>query len=223
MNWFVQMMSSTIGRKLLMALTGLFLILFLVVHLSGNLLLLKGDSGEAFNTYAHFMGNNPLIKFISIGNFSFILLHIVYAVLLTIQNKKARPIGYAVESTKTSKWNSRNMGILGTVILIFLVVHLQNFWFQMKFGYVPVDAFNNKDLYTVTKEAFGQWWLVSLYVVSMVFLALHLSHGFASAFQTLGLNHRKYTPLIQFIGLAFSIVVPAGFASIPLIMFFSQL
>lgn len=215
------MMSSTIGRKLIMSLTGLFLILFLLVHLSGNLQLLKGDAGESFNSYAHFMGNNPLIKVVSIGNFFFILLHIVYAILLTLHNRKARPVGYISESTKTSNWNSRNMGILGTIILIFLVVHLQNFWFKMKFGYIPLDDMGNKDLYMETKEAFSQWWLVALYVISMVFLASHLSHGFQSAFQTLGLNHKKYTPIIQFVGKAFAIVVPLLFAIIPIMMFFN--
>lgn len=221
MNWFISMMSSTIGRKLIMALTGLFLILFLVVHLSGNLQLVKGDAGESFNAYAQFMGHNPLIKVVSIGNFFFILLHIVYALLLTLQNRKARPVGYLSETTKTSNWNSRNMGILGTIILIFLVVHLQNFWFKMKFGYVPLDDLGNKDLYMETKEAFSQWWLVALYVVSMVFLASHLAHGFQSAFQTLGLNHKKYTPAIQFIGKAFAIIVPLLFAIIPVMMFFN--
>ncbi len=221
MNWFVQMMSSSIGRKLIMALTGIFLILFLAVHLTGNLQLLKDDAGESFNAYAQFMGHNPLIQFISIGNFSFILLHIVYAIVLTTKNKKARPVGYMGENTKTSSWKSRNMGILGTVILIFLVVHLQNFWFQMKFGYVPLDDNGNKDLYLITKESFGQLWLVVLYVLSMIGLAFHLSHGFASAFQTMGLRHQKYTPLIKGLGLVFSIVVPAAFASIPLIMFFN--
>lgn len=226
-NWFVAMMSSSLGRKLIMALTGLFLILFLVVHLIGNLQLLKNDNGEAFNKYAEFMGHNPLIQTVSIGNFFFIFLHIVYALMLTLQNAKARPQAYAYSRPeKGSAWSSRNMGILGTIILIFLVVHLQNFWFQAKFGFTPEATYGTqkvKDLYQITATAFSQLWLVALYLISMVGLAFHLSHGFQSAFQTLGLNHIKYNGLIKTLGLLFSILVPAAYAAIPLLMYLKSL
>ena len=222
MNWFTRLLTSTLGRKLLMALTGLFLVLFLVVHLVGNLQLLYGDEGRSFNIYAHFMTTNPLIKAISIGNFTFILLHVVWALLLTRHNRAARgATGYAVNKN-SSAWTSRAMGILGTMILIFLIIHLKGFWYEMHWGGIGTTSYGAlevKDLYPVVAAAYSQGWYVAVYVVSMVFLAFHLWHGFASAFQTLGLNHLKYNPLIQFVGRAFAIVVPALFALIPVWMF----
>ena len=225
MNWIVQALTSTLGRKLIMALTGAFLCLFLVVHLSGNLQLLKDDGGESFNKYAEFMGHNPLIQAGYIGNFFFIALHIVTSILLTLRNRKARPVAYAYSKEgKSSAWSSRNMGILGTVILIFLVVHLQNFWFKVKFGVslppaAVYDGVEYKDVYTLSKVAFSELWIVVLYLISMVGLAFHLSHGFASMFQSLGLNHKKYNYLIKFASYEFGLLIPAGFACIPLLMF----
>ena len=206
-----------------MALTGLFLILFLAVHLAGNLQLLKSDGGRAFNIYAHFMTSNPLIKTISYGNYAFILMHIVWAIVLTSRNKASRPQGYAV-SNKTSHWTSRNMGILGTFILLFLIIHLRGFWYEMHWGGIPTanyDGVDYKDLYAVVDVAYSQAWYAGLYVISMLLLAFHLFHGFGSAFQTLGLNHVKYNPIIKFIGVAFAIIVPALFALIPIVMYFN--
>jgi succinate dehydrogenase / fumarate reductase cytochrome b subunit len=129
MKWFLDLFSSTLGRKVVMALTGLFLILFLLIHLIGNLQLLKGDGGHAFNVYADFMSTNPLIQTVSKVNFAFIIFHVIWSILLTRRNRLARgPQGYAVTNTKSSIWSSRNMGILGTLVLVFIVVHLQNFW-----------------------------------------------------------------------------------------------
>lgn len=224
MKWFVELFTSTLGRKLLMGLSGLFLILFLAVHLAGNLQLLKDDGGEAFNVYAQFMTSNPLIKFISYTNYALILLHIVVAIILTRQNKLARgPEGYAKTTGKSSAWSSRNMGILGTFILIFIVIHMKDFWAQMHWGSVPLASYEGhpdvKDLYKIVSLAFSELWYVGLYVFSMVMLAFHLWHGFTSAFQTLGLNHMKYNPVINFVGRAFAIVVPALFALIPIMMF----
>ena len=221
MNWFTSLLSSTLGRKLLMALTGLFLILFLVVHLIGNLQLLKDDGGEAFNIYAQFMTSNPLIKVISYVNYAFILLHVIWAILLSRRNRTARGSeGYAINKN-SSEWTSRNMGILGTFILIFLVIHLKGFWYEMHWGGIDVENYDGKEvknLYAVVAAAYSQAWYVGIYVVSMLLLAFHLWHGFASAFQTLGLNHAKYNPIIKFVGRAFAIVVPAGFALIPIWM-----
>ena len=223
MSWLTDTLTSSIGRKLIMSLTGLFLIIFLVVHLAGNLQLLAGDNGEAFNAYAKFMTNNPIIKFTSYGLYAFIVLHIIMSLLLVIKNKQARPVGYAqVKGSANSAWTSRNMGILGTVILIFLVIHMRSFWFEMKFGTLPMDEFGNKDLYLIVAEAFSQWWYVALYVVSMIGLGFHLSHGFSSAFQTLGINHKKYTPFIKGLGIVYAIAIPAAFAAIPLYMFFNN-
>lgn len=222
MNWFSNLLSSTLGRKVLMALTGLFLILFLVVHLIGNLQLLHHDEGQAFNVYAHFMTTNPLIKIISYVNYAFILLHIIWAIILTRRNRAARgPQGYAV-GNNTSHWTSRNMGILGTFIALFLIIHLRGFWYEMHWGGIATanyDGVDYKNLYLVVDAAYTQWWYVAIYVVSMVLLGFHLLHGFGSAFQTLGLNHVKYNPVIKFVGIAFAIIVPALFALIPIVMF----
>ena len=208
-----------------MALSGLFLILFLAVHLAGNLQLLKDDGGMAFNVYAKFMTSNPLIKFISYTNYILILMHIVVAIMLTRYNRSARGSeGYAVTSGKSSHWTSRNMGILGSIIVIFMVIHLRDFWAQMHWGSVPMANYDGeevKDLYQIVSLAFSEAWYVGLYVVCMIILAFHLWHGFTSAFQTLGLNHMKYNPVINFVGRAFAIIVPALFALIPIMMFFN--
>jgi succinate dehydrogenase / fumarate reductase cytochrome b subunit len=224
MKWILDLFASTLGRKLLMALTGLFLISFLAVHLAGNLQLLKHDDGVAFNKYAEFMGHNPLIQTIAKGNFFFIFLHIFISFALTIRNRGARGSeGYSVHSGKSSIWASRNMGVLGTVILIFLVIHLSHFWGESKFGTLEpqtVDGETIGNLYAVVAYWFTKGWYVALYVFCMIALAFHLWHGFQSAFQTLGLRHPKYTPVINFIGKAFAVIVPALFAWIPIAMYF---
>ena len=224
MNWFTDFFSSTIGRKLVMALTGLFLILFLVVHLIGNLQLLKSDNGQSFNMYAQFMTSNPVIKVISYVNYAFILLHVIWSIMLTRRNRGARGgQGYAV-TKNSSHWTSRNMGILGTFIFIFLVIHLRSFWYEMHWGGIPTATYEGteyKNLYAVVDAAYTNVWFVVLYVVSMALLAFHLFHGFGSAFQTLGMNHIKYNPLVRFVGVAFAVIVPALFALIPLYMYFN--
>ncbi|WP_373521969.1 succinate dehydrogenase cytochrome b subunit [Aquiflexum sp.] len=227
MSWVSKTLKSTLGKKLLMALTGLFLILFLVVHLAGNLQLLISDKGESFNIYAHSMANNPLIKVVSYGNFAFILLHVIYSIILTRQNKKSRPIGYSMSRPeRNSSWSSRNMGILGTILLIFILVHLRGFWYEFKFGELPTAVYEGityKNVFVIVSEAYSNIFYVAFYVISMGFLGFHLSHGFASAFQTLGLSHTKYSPLIQKVGFGFSIIVPALFALIPLVMYIKTL
>ncbi|MFC5192019.1 succinate dehydrogenase cytochrome b subunit [Algoriphagus aquatilis] len=226
MSWVTKTLKSTLGRKLIMALTGLFLILFLTGHVSGNLLLFKGDGGEAFNIYAKFMTTNPAVKILSYLTYISVIGHIIYSILLSQHNKAARPVGYAESKASTnSAWSSRNMGVLGTIILIFLVVHLQGFWAKMHWGEVPMVTYGEeeyKNLFLIVSEAFKQEWLVALYVISMGFLGFHLSHGFASAFQTLGLNHKKYSPAIKAIGQIYCIVVPAAFASMPLYIYFTS-
>lgn len=223
MSWLTDTLTSTIGRKLIMSLTGLFLIVFLIVHLAGNFQLLASDGGESFNAYAKFMTSNTVIKTASYGLYAFILLHIFMSLALVMKNRAARPIGYAkVKGSANSAWSSRNMGILGTIILFFLVVHMRSFWYEMKFGNLPLDEFGNKNLYLIVAEAFSQWWYVALYVVCMIGLGFHLSHGFSSAFQTLGINHKKYTPFIKGLGIVYAIIVPAAFALIPLYMFFNN-
>ncbi len=221
MKWITDFFSSSLGRKLMMALTGLFLITFLAVHLAGNLQLLKHDGGKSFNIYAEFMSTNPLIQTVSKVNFALILIHIVWAIILTRKNKTARGQHYA-KSNQSAHWTSRNMGILGTIIFIFLVVHLRHFYAEMHWGGIPTVTYDGKevrDIYTTVSFWFGKAWYAGLYVVCMIGLAFHLWHGFSSAFQTLGLNHVKYNPVINFVGKTFAIVVPALFALIPILMF----
>jgi succinate dehydrogenase / fumarate reductase cytochrome b subunit len=226
MSWVTKTLSSTLGRKLIMALTGLFLILFLTGHVSGNLLLFQSDGGQAFNIYAKFMTTNPAVKLLSYVTYISVIGHVIYSVFLTKANKSARPVDYSTtKSSKNSTTASRNMGILGTVILVFLAGHMYTFWFQMHWGEVPLVTYEGeeyKNLYYVVSQAFQQEWMVGLYVVAMSFLGFHLSHGFASAFQTLGLSHKKYSPAIEALGKFYSILVPILFASMPLYIYFTS-
>ena len=229
MNWFTNFLTSSIGQKLSMSLTGLFLISFLPVHLIGNLQLLIADGGETFNLYAQFMTTNPLVKTISYGLYAFILLHAVQGLLLWRKNSQAKGGKYAVKATRatgTSAGLAKNMGILGTIVLLFIIVHMGQFWFKMKIGDVPMEVYDGaevKNLYAPVRAAFTNIFYVLFYVVSMFFIGLHLKHGFQSAFQTLGLNHSKYTPLIKTLGNLYAIFVPLGFAIIPIIFYVRNL
>lgn len=210
-------LKSSIGKKVLMGLTGLFLISFLVVHVGINSLIFMNDSGEAFNAGAHFMSHNPVIRVMEIGLFAGLILHIVQALMLTMENKKARPIGYAmVDGAANSSWYSRSMGVLGSLLLLFLVVHLGNFWIPTK---IAVFAHEEHNSFENMKVVFSQWYFVALYMVGVVSLCYHLLHGFQSAFQSLGLNHKKYTPMIKSVGVWFSIIVCLLFAAMPITMF----
>jgi len=212
-----------------MAGTGLFLCVFLIGHLAGNLQLIfvGGQEGQLqFNEYAKFMTTNPLVKILSYLTYFSIIAHAIDGLILTIKNKKARPVNYVYNKPeKNSKWASRNMGILGTILLVFIVTHMMNFWYVMHFGPIGVDAAGNRDLHTVVFAFFQKGEMsmvfVALYVVSMIATAFHLSHGFNSAFQSFGWNHPKYSPIIKKAGAAFAILVPALFAIIPLIIHFS--
>ena len=225
MSWFTDTMQSSIGKKWVMALTGLFLITFLIVHLIGNLQLLKTE-GDAFNIYAAFMTTNPLIKTTSYLLYASILIHAIYGLWLTQLNRKARPIRYAVTNPgANSTWSSRNMGILGTIILLFIVIHMRSFWYKMHFGEigkVMIDGQEYKDLYTVTKTAFASEGYVLFYVIAMAAIAFHLVHGFQSAFQTMGWNHPKYSPVVKAAGLGIAIIIPALFAFIPVYMLLNK-
>jgi succinate dehydrogenase / fumarate reductase cytochrome b subunit len=235
-----------------MALTGLFLTLFMIVHVSGNLQLFKNDQGKAFNEYSVFMTTFPPVKAISYLLYLSIVAHAIDALILTLANKKARPKGYAVNNpSHNSTWSSRNMGLLGTVLLFFLIIHLSDFWFEYKFGHIPYTQYNTnimtgetsaipfdgtidgkmqeyvvdgqtkvvivKDLYAEVAEAFKNPLISIIYVICMIAVAFHLHHGFQSSFQSLGINHPKYTPLIKKTGtLVFAIIIPALFAAMPL-------
>ncbi len=213
--------NTSIGRKLVMGLTGLFLISFLLVHVSINSLVFANDGGLKFNTAADFMANNILIRIMEVGLIAGFIVHIYQAAVLSRKNDKSRPIKYAVSSADSnSKWYSRSMGLLGTIILIFLIVHLGNFWVKSRFTNILVDdSIKHKDLYAMMHEVFQQPFIVALYVFAMFSLGYHLLHGFSSAFQTLGLSHKKYTPLIKFVGVVFSLIVPLVFAAMPLAIY----
>ena len=209
--------SSSIGKKLIMGLTGLFLISFLVVHCFLNCFVFIPDGGLMFNTGAHFMATNWLIRAMEVVLMAGLLLHIVQGARLTFENQAARPVKYAYhDGQSNSKWYSRSMGLLGTLLLIFLIVHLAQFWTVSRFTGIPSeDANGHEDLYAVMKETFSNIGWVILYVLSMISLAYHLLHGFASTFQTMGWNHKKYTPIIKAIGVGFSIIIPLLFAAMP--------
>jgi succinate dehydrogenase / fumarate reductase cytochrome b subunit len=226
MSWFVKFLTSSIGKKVIMSLTGLFLVVFLAVHLAGNLQLLIQDGGKQFNLYAKFMTTNPVIKTISYLLYTFILLHAVQGLALWFQNMKARGNErYAVQKLRAVNTNANlanRMGWLGTVILIFLIIHLYQFWLQMKMDVLPYETYEGvaiKNLYVPVEAAFSNFGFVIFYVISMAVVAFHLWHGFQSSFQTLGLNHQKYSPLIRFIGKAYSILIPLGFAIIPIVFY----
>lgn len=264
-------LKSSLAKKYWMALTGLFLCTFLIGHLAGNLQLIFGDALQ-FNQYALFMTSNPIVKALSYVTYISIVFHTVDGILLTIQNRKARPIGYANERQQANtKFSSRNMAVLGSIILVFIVTHMIHFWARMHFddkmplqttlisvqpgvppqefylttagSYMPLGnveikndteffdknanvkiAEGYKDLYKITVDFFRepQWGLIYtiLYVISMFVFALHLKHGFASAFQSIGINNRKYNGPIRKLGLGFAILVPLLFATIPIYIHF---
>ena len=225
MNWIINMLSSTLGKKLLISLTGLFLISFLTIHLIGNLSIFSNDDGLAFNAYAAFMSTNPLIGAVSYLLYAGIILHVVIAIVLYFSNKSARPVKYKVEKAReNSSWSSRSMTLLGMLVLAFILLHLKDFWWQYKHngGHVfTEDANGNKDIYALVIQQFKTPFGLVSYLIGLVALYFHLSHGFQSSFQTLGLEHSKYTPAINAIGIAFSIIVPLCFASMPVYVFFS--
>jgi len=224
MSWFTDTFGSTIGRKLLMSLTGLFLIIFLTVHLLGNIAIFNDDGGLAFNAYAVFMGHNPLIKIVSYALYISILLHAIIALWLWIINKIARPVGYAVSNAnENSTWASRSMLLLGSLVFIYIVIHLKDFWWHYKMGGdydFSMDTNGNRNLYGLVILQFQSLITLIIYLVGLIALAIHLWHGFESAFQTLGLQHQRYTPAIKLIGKLFSIIVPSGFAAMPIYVYF---
>jgi succinate dehydrogenase / fumarate reductase cytochrome b subunit len=218
MSWINKLFSSSLGQKLIMAITGLFLISFLVVHATLNSFIFINDGGHLFNEGAEFMGTNPVIRTMEIVLFIGLLLHIIKGLSLWSQNNQARPVKYAVVDGKAnSKWYSRSMGLLGTLLLMFLIVHLRHFWYESRL----TDRITGGEttLFAEMSLVFENVWVVILYVLAMVSLSYHLMHGFQSAFQSLGMNHKKYTPMIKGVGFWFSIIVPLVFALMPVVMY----
>ena len=234
------LIKSSLVKKYWMSFTGLFLCLFLIGHLLGNLqLLLPAEKAQlSFNEYAKFMTTFPLVKILSYLTYFSILFHAVDGILLTIQNRKARPVKYAYNKpSANSSWASRNMALLGFILLFFLVIHMKSFWYEMHFGNVPIDeaAFSElvaqgmseekalqeapKDLYTITSKAFENIFYVLFYVVSLAAISLHLFHGLNSAFKSIGLSNPKYNNVLKFSAISFSLIVPLLFISIPITIY----
>jgi succinate dehydrogenase / fumarate reductase, cytochrome b subunit len=211
-------LNSSIGKKLIMSISGLFLIAFLLVHLTINLLTLAGP--ETFNAAAHFMGTNIVMKIMEPMLALGFLIHIIYSLILYAQNLSARPVRYkVVNQAETSTWASRNMVFLGIVILAFLGIHLVNYFYKIKF----TDDVTSEYHLVVGLFTAEYWYYVALYVIGAIFLGLHLYHAFQSAFQTLGLNNSKWRARWNALGLVYSLVIGLGFALIPLYFLISEL
>ncbi|MCM5527011.1 succinate dehydrogenase [Parasegetibacter sp. NRK P23] len=224
MNW-KQFFTSSVGKKFIMSLTGISLILFLVVHVGLNATIFANDNGEMFNKAAHFMGSTIVTRTLEIGLFLGILLHIIQGLVVTAENNSRRGKGYAVTyGNRGSKWYSRSMGLLGTLVLLFLIMHIAQFWVPSRItGLGEIAYADGKVLHNLYGEmlvVFQESLLVVvLYVLACISLAFHLMHGFHSAFRTLGVHNKKYLGMLEATGLWFSIIVCAGFASMPVAMY----
>jgi succinate dehydrogenase / fumarate reductase, cytochrome b subunit len=229
MKWS-ELFTSSVGKKLIMALTGLFLITFLIVHAGINACIwadvVNDDNGEMFNKAAHFMGSTVLIRIMEVGLFAGLLLHIVQGFMLEFKNRGTRKNKYAVNyANKGSKWYSRSMGLLGTLLLLFLVLHISHFWVPSRITHDMEEAFLSNgvvthNLYKKMIDIFQEPWVVAVYVLGCISLAWHLLHGFQSAFRTLGVSNSRYVALINTVGVGFSIIVPLVFALMPISMHF---
>jgi succinate dehydrogenase / fumarate reductase cytochrome b subunit len=225
MKWS-EFFTSSIGKKYVMGLTGLFLISFLVIHVGINSCIFANDEGEMFNKAAHFMGSMVVIRILEIVLFVGILLHIYQGYVFEIQNRTRRKTGYAVPlGNRGSKWYRRSMGLLGTLILLFLIMHVYHFWIPSRFGGVgnvqelSAVSYGGKEyhnLYGKMLQVFqGNISIVILYVAACISLAYHLIHGFESAFRTMGVHNKKYLVMLKNFGIGFSVIVSAAFAMMP--------
>jgi len=215
--------SSSIGRKVLMALSAIFLILFLIIHLSVNLISVFSEG--TFNDASHFMGYNPLIQFLMqpvLGGA--VVFHFIMGFVLEFKNSRARPIKYAYNKTSANaSWASKNMVISGMVILAFLFLHMYDFWIhEMNYKYVEGIIPDANRYWEELHHKFSDIWRVVFYIISFVLLGLHLSHGFQSSFQSIGATHPKYFPTIKLIGKIYSIIIPLGFIFIAIYHYVTQ-
>ena len=225
MKWS-ELFTSSIGKKWVMALTGLFLITFLVVHAGVNATIWANDGGVMFNKAAHFMASMVVIRILEIGLFLGIFLHIIQGYILEFQNRSKRKKGYAVPmGNKGSKWYSRSMGLLGTILLIFFIIHWYHFWIPSRFTGIPgpeMDLGNGKhidNLFALMQFTFQELWVVIVYVLACFSLCWHLIHGFQSAFRTVGVSNAKFNRMIQNIGIGYSIIISLAFAMMPVSMY----
>ena len=219
--------NSSIGRKLVMALAGLFLVVFLLVHLGINLTLILFEDTRIFNIASHFMATNILIKVMEVILFGGLFLHIIYGLIVQIMNWISRGKRYRIYNNAQTSFFSKYMIHLAVIILVFLVIHLLDFYIKAKFGHGHVEevVYNGKhyhDLGTMVIEKFRILWVVIFYIACFLFLGFHLIHGFQSAFQTLGLNHGVYTPLIKALGIVYTLIVVIGFSVIPIVVYFTR-
>ncbi len=215
-----------------MGLTGLFLISFLVIHVGLNSCIFNdlaifdpSDNGRMFNKAAHFMGSSVVIRIIEIGLFAGIIVHALQGYVLEVQNRSNRSTGYKVPmGTRGSTWYSKSMGLLGTLLLFFLIMHISHFWIPSRVTHdlapVTYGDMETHNLFARMVEVFQNKWIVILYVLGCISLAWHLLHGFQSAFRTLGLHNKKYIALVKATGIGFSIIVPILFALMPISMYF---
>jgi len=216
--------TSSIGKKLWMSLAGIFLVLFLLVHLGINLLVILFEDPMVFNKAAHFMGTNIVIKVVEIVLFGSILLHVIYALILQVQNWIARPKRYVKANYSNTSFFSKFMIHTALIILAFIVIHLADFYFKAKFGHVRTIVEDGKeyhDLAALVVEKFNMLPFVVFYIAAFIFLGFHLVHGFQSAFKTLGLENKSYSPVIQLLAVLYSVIVVGGFTLIPLMIYFA--
>jgi succinate dehydrogenase / fumarate reductase cytochrome b subunit len=217
------MFTSSVGKKWVMALTGLFLILFLIIHVSLNACIWANDGGKMFNEGAHFMGSSVVPRILEIGLMLGFLIHIVQGLVLEFQNRSKRKKGYKISmGNKGSKWYSRSMGLLGTLILIFLIIHLSDFWIPNRSnqGWLLGEELN---LYERMKLVFQNEVVVIVYILGCISLAWHLLHGFQSSFRTIGVSNKRYLAVLNGIGIGFSVIVSLAFAMMPVSFYFGWL
>ena len=218
---------TSIGRKNIMAFTGLFIIFFLIIHLIGNLILIIPDSffpiefwgdvanqHDMYNAYSHFLVHFWVITIVAWILYAAIILHIIDAVLITLKNKKAQGEKYVVTNNSTSTWISRNMGVLGTVIGVFIILHMAQFWLQYKVLKIE------HDLYKLVIKTFKIWWMVVIYEIGIVILGLHIIHGIESAHRSLGIYPKKVMHIVKYIALYFGLLMAILYAIIPIILYF---
>lgn len=219
MGWFFKFINSSIGKKFTMAVTGSFLLIFLVVHLIGNITLFFG--ADAFNGYVKTLDVvKPLIRVIELVLLVAFLLHIFNGVRLWLENRRAKGVTYKVNgSSENTNVFSRTMFLTGSIVFIFLVLHLGTFFWRFNV-HDPEGLANSHEYFQIVINFFSYWWYSLLYVIAVLLLGFHLNHGFQSAFQTFGWNHKKYTPLIEKIGTIYAIIMAIGFASMPIYFFF---
>ena len=209
---------SSITKKIWMAFLGLFLMIFLVVHLGINLCLLRDDGGAWFNAAAHFMGTNYIVKVFQIGLFAGFIFHIMLGIILQVQNWMARPVRYMVSNKTYTPFLSKYMIYTGGIVLLFLIIHFMNFYF-IKLGWVSNQNFfpeGDPNFYAIAQELFARPVYSILYIILFIVLGFHLNQAFQAAWQTLGVNHPQYNNCIQWFGTLYAIVVPLGFIIIPI-------